>query len=207
MKLGLISDVHGDANALELAWAHLTVLGAEKIVCAGDVVGYGPHPDRVAAFLAKHRIATARGNHDRWALERPPRVPDPHGGGTPCRKTRKFLEALPTDLILEDDGKVAVVVHASIRSDMEFVTRATHPPSVLREDLMFLNADLLVHGHTHAPMWHRDRWGLVVNPGSVISTSVVRTSRTFALVDLADLAVTFHDVETGEVVEVPPWGR
>lgn len=207
MKLGLISDVHGDATALELAWAHLTVLGAEKIVCAGDVVGYGPHPDRVVAFLKEHRIDTARGNHDRWALDRPPGAPDPHGGGTPGAEARAFLEGLPTDLILQEGGRIAVVVHASIRSDMEFVTRSTHPPSVLREDLMFLDADLLVHGHTHAPMWYRDRWGLVVNPGSVISAPVVRTSRTFALVDLAELTVTFHDVETGDEVEVAPWGR
>jgi len=205
LKLGLISDVHGDAEALELAWAHLEALGAEAVVCAGDVVGYGPNPDRVTAFLAAHRVATARGNHDRWALRRGPGVPDPYGGGTPGPESLAFLDTLPTDLILEAAGKVAVVVHASIRSDMEFVTRATHPPSVLREDLQFLDADLLVHGHTHEPMWHRDRWGLVVNPGAVVSAPVVRSSRTFALVDMEALTITFHDVQTGRVVEVPPW--
>ena len=56
MKLGLLSDIHGDAVALELAWAHLVVLGADRIVCAGDLVGYGPHPDRVVAFVAEHKI-------------------------------------------------------------------------------------------------------------------------------------------------------
>ena len=29
MKLGLISDIHGDPIALELAWSHLTVMGAD----------------------------------------------------------------------------------------------------------------------------------------------------------------------------------
>ena len=86
MKLGLISDIHGDAVALELAWANLTVLGADRIVCAGDLVGYGPHPDRVVAFLAEHGIDSVRGNHDRWALERAagvPGVPGRSGAGCP----------------------------------------------------------------------------------------------------------------------------
>ena len=39
MKLGVISDIHGDPLALELAWSHLQILGADRIVCAGDVVG------------------------------------------------------------------------------------------------------------------------------------------------------------------------
>jgi hypothetical protein len=54
-------------------------------------------------------------------------------------------------------------------------------------------------------MWHACDAGLVVNPGSVISAPVVKTSRTFALLDLDALAVTFHDVESGEPVEVSPW--
>ncbi len=70
MKLGLISDIHGDMVALELAWAHLTVMGADRIVCAGDLVGYGPHPDKIVAFLLDHGVESVRGNHDRWAVER-----------------------------------------------------------------------------------------------------------------------------------------
>jgi putative phosphoesterase len=210
VKLGLISDVHGDIVALELAWAHLTVLGADRIVCAGDVAGYGPFPDRVAAFLSGHGIATVRGNHDRWALERGPGVPDPFGGGTPSDDTLEFLAGLPTDLAVsagEGAGvRIAVVVHGSPRDDMEFITRKNHPPRVLRDWLTALGCDVLVTGHTHEPMCYRAPSGrLVVNPGSVISAPVVQTSRTFALLDLAAPDVTFHDVETGAAVEVRAW--
>ena len=83
MKLGLISDIHGDPIALELAWAHLTAMRVDRIVCAGDLVGYGPFPDRVVAFLQERQIPSVRGNHDRWALQRGPGVPDEFGGGTP----------------------------------------------------------------------------------------------------------------------------
>ena len=85
---------------------------------------------------------------------------------------------------------------------MEFVNRSSHPPSVLREYLIDLRCDLLVVGHTHRPMWFRCPEGLVVNPGSVVSMPVVDSSRTFAMMDLDTLEVTFHDVESGEPIEV-----
>jgi putative phosphoesterase len=206
VKLGLISDVHADPVALELAWAHLTVLGADRIVCAGDVVGYGPFPDRVVEFLTGHEIATVRGNHDRWALERGSGAVDPYGDSTPSDATLEFLARTPFDMAVSCGNRVGVVVHGSPRDDMEFVTRKNHPPNVLRDWLTTLDADFLVVGHTHLPMWYRAPSGrLVINPGSVISAPRVKTSRTFALLDLDSLGVTFHDVESGAEVEVAPW--
>jgi putative phosphoesterase len=205
MKLGLISDIHGDDVALELAWAHLTVLGADRIVCAGDLVGYGPHPDRVVAFLAEHGIDSVRGNHDRWALQRAPGSPDPFRGGTPSRETLEALKALPPDCLIADGPRVGVITHGSPGNDMDYVTRKTHPPALLRSLLPKLDANLLVVGHTHQPMWYRCERGFVINPGSVISAPVVSTSRTFALLDWDAMEVTFHDVESGERVELEPW--
>jgi putative phosphoesterase len=205
MKLGLISDIHGDPVALELAWSHLTLLGADRIVCAGDLVGYGPFPDRVVSFVEEHQIASVRGNHDRWALERGPGAADQYRGGTPSHATLEFLKTLPFDLPVAGDASIAVIVHGSPRSDMEFVNRNTHPRKVLRGYLRDLTCDLLVVGHTHRPMWFWCPDGVVVNPGSVVSMPVVDSSRTFALVDLSTLEVAFHDVESGRQVEVEPW--
>ena len=205
-RIGLISDVHGDPVGLELAWAHLMVMGASEILCAGDLVGYGPRPDEAVAFIRERRIASVRGNHDRWALERGPAVPDEFGGGTLSKTTREALAALESCLVIERDGRIIVVVHGSPRSDMEFITPKAHPAETLRGLLRTLDADVLVHGHTHRPMRYRSPSGrLVVNPGSATSTPRVETSRTFALLDLDDLGVTFHDVESGDPVEVPPW--
>ncbi|MEW4567840.1 YfcE family phosphodiesterase [Tautonia sp. JC769] len=203
--LGLISDVHGDPIALELAWAHLTVLGAESIVCAGDLVGYGPFPDRVVAFLHDRQIPCVRGNHDRWAVERPPHEPDEFGGGTPSPESRALLERLEPSLVLERAGRIIVVVHGSPRGDMDFITPTTHPPYVLDGYLASLDADVLIHGHTHRPMLYRTPRGLIVNPGSLVSMPVVKTSRTFALLDLDTLDVQFFDVESADPVPIDPW--
>jgi putative phosphoesterase len=205
MKLGLISDIHGDPVALELAWSHLTVMGADRIVCAGDLVGYGPFPDRVVSFMRERQVSSVRGNHDRWALERGLGVRDEFGGGTPSLETLDYLRELPADLLVSHQTTIAVIVHGSPRSDMEFVTRQSHPRQTLRQYLVDLQCELLVVGHTHQPMWFRCADGLVVNPGSVVSSARIDSSRTFALVDLAMLEVTFHDVESGEKVEVEAW--
>jgi putative phosphoesterase len=205
MKLGLISDIHGDPTALELAWSHLMVLGADQVVCAGDLVGYGPFPDRVVAFMEDQRISSVRGNHDRWALERGPGAADEFGGGGPSTQALEYLKALPFDLRVAGGESRVVIVHGSPRSDMEFVNRSSHPRKVLRGYLRERTCELLVVGHTHRPMWFRCPDGIVVNPGSVVSVPVVDSSRTFALVDLAALEVTFHDVESGREVSVEPW--
>ncbi len=209
MKLGIIADIHGDMVALELAWAHLTVLGADRIVCAGDLVGYGPHPDQVVAFVQQHQIACVRGNHDRWAVDRRAGIsgtPSTFGGGAISEAATDYLATLPADLILDDGaGQVGVIVHGSPGDDMDFVTRKTHPTHLLDHWLSRMNASLLITGHTHKPMWVEVAHGLIINPGSVISAPVVSTSRTFALLDWKGRQVTFHDVESGEPREVKPW--
>ncbi len=209
MKLGLISDIHGDLVALELAWSHLTLMGADRIVCAGDLVGYGPHPDPVVEFLKARGVDAVRGNHDRWAVERAeglPGVPSTFGGRVPSAGSVDSLSRLPAYRLIEDGPRVGVVAHGSPGDDMEFVTRSTHPPYLLDRWLAEMGASLLVIGHTHKPMLYRSEHGLVINPGSVVSAPVVSTSRTFALLDWEPGLVTFHDVESGDAVEVVPWG-
>src|SRR5262249_6799214 len=127
------------------------------------------------------------------------------GGGTPSDETLEYLAALPFDLVVPHDQTIGVVVHGSPRSDMEFVNRHTHPGTVLRGYLDQLDCDFLIVGHTHQPMSFRCREGLIVNPGSVVSMPVIDSSRTFALIDVDTLEVTFHDVESGATVEVDPW--
>ena len=208
MRLGLISDIHGDSVALELAWAHLTVLGADRIICAGDLVGYGPHPDRVVAFLRDHAIDSVRGNHDRWAVERSdglPGVPSTFGGRMPSAESIEVLRALPPDLLIVDGPRVGLVVHGSPGDDLDFVNRKTHPPQRLDRYLGQTGVEWMLHGHTHRPMLCRTPHGLVINPGSVVSAPVVSTSRTFALLDCDAMDVTFYDVESGLPVPVKPW--
>ena len=56
MRYAVISDVHANLEALERVLADARACGAEKVVCLGDVVGYGPRP---AECVARVRSACA----------------------------------------------------------------------------------------------------------------------------------------------------
>lgn len=64
MLYALVSDVHANLPAWRAVLADLSSLGAERIVCLGDVVGYGPEPAAVLASMHRHVDAFVMGNHD-----------------------------------------------------------------------------------------------------------------------------------------------
>ncbi|WP_422926363.1 metallophosphoesterase family protein [Singulisphaera sp. PoT] len=205
MRLGVISDIHGDFSSLEKAWSHLHRLKVDRVVCAGDLVDYGPEPDRVVEFLTHHNIVAVRGNHDRWALRRGPNGIDEFGGATPNQASLDALGRLPPYALISEMRHVSVIVHGSPHSDMEFVQPYSHSAAQLEDYLQQLSADILIYGHTHEPAWYRCEKGLVMNPGSIASLPTVESSRSFAIIDMDAHTVTFHAVETGEEFEVQPW--
>ena len=48
MKYAIISDVHANPAALEKVLADAEQCGVEQVVCAGDMVGYGPYPSELS---------------------------------------------------------------------------------------------------------------------------------------------------------------
>jgi predicted phosphodiesterase len=57
MKYAIISDIHANPAALEKVLADSVRYGVGKIVCAGDLVGYGPDP--ILVFWIAKRISRA----------------------------------------------------------------------------------------------------------------------------------------------------
>jgi predicted phosphodiesterase len=68
MILGLISDIHGNLAALRAVIADMEAHGAEKILCLGDVVGYGPFPGE-CLDLVRSCGAVLMGNHEEALLK------------------------------------------------------------------------------------------------------------------------------------------
>ena len=51
MKIAVISDIHGNIEALEEAFSNIQNRNLDTIVCLGDLVGYGPYPNEVVEYL------------------------------------------------------------------------------------------------------------------------------------------------------------
>jgi predicted phosphodiesterase len=64
MKIALISDVHGNIEALDAVLNDIDKQGAEKIHFLGDVVGYGCNPNECIKKISKYCEIKLIGNHD-----------------------------------------------------------------------------------------------------------------------------------------------
>ena len=68
MKYAIISDIHGNFDALQAVLKAVDRIGHDLIVCLGDVVGYGAEPNECVAELIQRKARVLAGNHDHAAI-------------------------------------------------------------------------------------------------------------------------------------------
>ena len=56
MKIAVVSDIHGNIYALMKTLEDIDEQNVDKIICLGDLVGYGPHPNEVVALIKRREI-------------------------------------------------------------------------------------------------------------------------------------------------------
>jgi predicted phosphodiesterase len=213
MRLGVISDVHGNIAALEVALAALREQRIDRLLCAGDLVGYGPFPNECVVRVAEARALCVAGNHDLMAIGR---LGDARAGAL-ARETiawtrselnadaRSYLEALPPSVELDS----LVMAHGSIDDPSEYVERERAPAELARLGVAHPDATMLILGHTHTPLAQAEARGtlvegsrgrvqieagerLLVNPGSVGQPREWRALVRFGVVDLGSGVVHLH---------------
>lgn len=90
MPRAIISDIHGNLEALEAVLADISAQGITEIYCLGDIVGYGPNPCECIDKVRSCQVCLL-GNHDQAALF------DPEGFNAGAERaifwTRKMLES------------------------------------------------------------------------------------------------------------------
>ena len=64
MKLAVISDIHANLEALEAVLSDIESQQVERIICLGDMIGYGPDPDGVVSRVRELGITCVLGNHE-----------------------------------------------------------------------------------------------------------------------------------------------
>lgn len=186
MQIGIISDVHADYATLEAVLdrfdRHHNV---DHVLCAGDLVGRGPEPDRVIDLIRAHRIPVARGNHDEWVYGL-------------RQENLEYLRELPLDWQGELAGKSVYMCHGKPGNNLWGMYRDHLSKTYLKMVLRSLQADVLVTGHTHLPLHIKTEWGCLVNPGSLYTFKCSRaTSHTYGVLSLPDLNFRVYDANGG----------
>jgi putative phosphoesterase len=192
MKLGVISDVHGDFTALSEALERLYQFHeVDQVICAGDLVGRGPQPDLVVDAIRHRCIPTVRGNHD-------------EASHALSYENRAFLKTLPLEWRGSVDGRSVYVTHGKPGNNLWGLYRDHISNTLLNMMLESLGADVIITGHTHMPLYVRVKHGCVVNPGSLYTFCNVRsTSHTYGVLHLPEMAFELYDITQDRRLPVP----
>lgn len=200
MKLALLGDIHGNADALRAVLSAVDSSGAEQLLVTGDFVGYYFEPLKVMELLTLWPRYAVRGNHeDMLAMSRRDagflaKVDARYGTGL-RRAIEQLSEEqieelcdLPHPLNLEIGGRRILLSHGAPWNNERYVY-----PDDDRDQLMQCvgtEFDLVVLGHTHYPMLHQVGKTLLVNPGSVGQPRNGKSGAQWVL----------YDTESGETV-------
>ena len=176
MRLGLISDIHGNLLALEAVLAELEREHFDRLVCLGDVVA-GPRANDALARVSGLDCPMIMGNWDAWSIDG---MPEPT---TRIEEKLYAIGAYWAERLDDDDrefirgfepavevdlgpGAAVLCFHGSPNSYDDWIV-ATTPDEELAQMLEGFDAPVFVGGHTHMQMVRRYGDALFVNPGSV----------------------------------------
>jgi putative phosphoesterase len=208
VKIGVISDIHGDLDGLQKALALLKTQQAARVVCAGDLVNRGAHPNEVVALIRDAAIPCVRGNHDDYAALSP--LPDAADvwlrGADPDNhtqllsgETREFLRALPLTCQFEWEGKRVLLAHGAPWSNNVSLFPVSGA-AVFRRTAEEAKADVVILGHTHQPMAADVGSVRIVNAGA-IWRDPDDTARTCGVLTLPGGAFEVYDIDRGRTVK------
>ncbi len=164
MRAAILSDIHGNLEALEAVLADVDLDPPDAMVCLGDFVGYGAQPNECIERLRPRIEAAVLGNHDAAALGRlrlgtfnsDAASAARWTGGALTAESRAYLESLPLSVA----WRGARLVHAAPLDPGSWsyvlsVTDAEDEMAACAEDLCFI-------GHSHFPgLFERDASGAI----------------------------------------------
>jgi putative phosphoesterase len=191
MRIGVISDVHCNFDALETA---LEALAGEvdEVFIAGDMVYEYRFSTDVVSTLRKRGFPYVLGNHEMVMVgpggERARTAPDVNP------EDLRYVASLPVRIDCRIGGRAVTMMHGSPWKPFD---RYLHENDPAWKQCVELNADVLLTGHTHVPMVKRFGRTLVVNPGSL------GESREPGSRDLVSYAVVDLESVEAEIVRLP----
>lgn len=196
MLVGAISDIHGNAPALEAVMADMPAV--DHLVCAGDVVGYNPWPADCLEQVRARALPTVMGNHDRAVatgsaphFNRMAQAGVEYAYNQLSDAQRDWLGALPDERVILDER--VKIVHGHPDDPDHYTYPEEFSPALLADE------SLLVLGHTHVQHAEVYDTGIVCNPGSVGQPRDGNARAAYAIVDLdaqsVDLRRVSYDID------------
>ncbi|MQG20977.1 MAG: metallophosphoesterase family protein [SAR202 cluster bacterium] len=183
MRYLVVSDIHSNIVAFEAVLEDTRRHGGfDRILCLGDIIGYGPWPNECIGLLREIDHIAVAGNHD-WAAINKISVNSFHSdaaaaclwnGSQLQTEHVSYLFNLPLTAIEGD----FTLVHGSLRDPLwEYLLG----PKSAKDNLDLLKTSFLLVGHSHLPMLFSEKTNggdlteLSFQPGSSFEVDQKRT--------------------------------
>jgi predicted phosphodiesterase len=216
MRTAVIADIHANLEALESVLGRISELGADEIVCLGDIVGYNANPNECVDIVRDRKIICVLGNHDVCAegLEEPVSF-NPMAGravlwtrGVLTRENRSFLMHLPREQAVRD----FYLFHGSIHETSRYImSKGDVRENFRRLEGLPGGCRIGFFGHTHVRIVLCNEQGVLsssypqevllsgehqylINPGSVGQPRDGDPRAAFLIYDSKERKITFQHV-------------
>ena len=154
MKYAIISDIHGNLEALQSVLSDIERHGIETIICLGDLVGYGPNPNECVELIRDKADIVLAGNHDHAPVGKLDISYFNPWARTAIEWTREQLAASTveflTGLPLKKDVDGFTVVHATPFRPEEWNYIITIGDAI--KNFPEFPGQICFIGHSHVPM-------------------------------------------------------
>lgn len=217
MKIAILSDIHGNLEALESVLIEISRRKIDKIICLGDLIDYGPNPNEVIEITKRECDIIVMGNHDYAVIDESITKNFSPVARSSMIWTLNVLEEenkiFISSLKLEENFKDIYIVHACPKYPLDW----TYILNVNDAKIYFQYVDnfITLIGHTHIPAIYKKKFSYVehiipnpfekyhldenyqymLNPGSVGQPRDGDYRASFAILDLENLTFEIIKVD------------
>ncbi len=182
MKIAIISDIHGNLEALKATLKDIEERKVEKIICLGDIIAKGVHPKECLALIRTKCEIVLQGNCDIYfstehknidEMDEQERKRIKWNQSLINKEDREYLLNLPFCYEFYMSGSLVRLFHATPTANNKAVLNVD---SIETKYQMFLPsektqsqdiADIIIYGHIHHPYMDKIYNKTIINVGSV----------------------------------------
>jgi predicted phosphodiesterase len=166
MAIAIISDIHGNLEALKAVFNYIDQNNIQSVYCLGDIVGYGPNPNESVALVAERCEYVVIGNHDHAALGLTSteyfndfaKISTHWTTNNLSEENKNYLHAL--DFTLSTEKFLAVHATPSAPSMWHYILSEADA----QHEFKFFDERICFIGHSHFPIIFNDRAGFTRAP-------------------------------------------
>lgn len=184
MKLGIISDVHGNIKALEVVLKELEKYNIDKIICLGDLIGGAARSEEVIQRIIKlrNKCICVRGNREKYIIEGMPSIVHDEKVKISqeqiernewiknhlSEKSIEYINNLPKEKYLYIGENCIYCVHYPMEKNGDF-KKHIKIANLNENEKMFddVNANIFLYGHTHESIYNKGKNRVYINPGAL----------------------------------------